>query len=84
MEKEIDKREFLKTQSHEQLEDLVIKGDKIILELRHRLYLITGCGNFGNPDWLSGHCTNCRCENPNMCNRCKAFQSAVEADKPDK
>lgn len=73
---EKSKREFLKNQSHEQLEIFVLNGDAIEDDLRNRLFLLSGCGNFGGQDGTDGSCVECFYNDRELYERCCLFQSA--------
>ena len=44
------KEDFLKNQTHEQLEIFVKNGELIQDNLRQRLFVLAGCGDFGGQD----------------------------------
>ena len=73
------KRDFLRQQSHEQLEIYVINADRTEENLRKRLFLLTGCRDFGDSDGTVGSCIDCSFEHPDMFNRCDAFKDMIRA-----
>lgn len=79
MHNQENKREFLKKQSHEQLEVFVLNGKIIEDNLRDRLFLLTGCSNFGGQDGMNGACIECFYENRDLHERCCLFQTAMHS-----
>ena len=71
------KEDFLKNQTHEQLEIFVKNGDLIQDNLRERLFLLSGCWDFGGEDGTNGACVECYYNNRELHERCCLFQSAM-------
>ena len=71
------KREYLQNQSHEQLVIFVMNGDDIQDDLRERLFLLSGCEDFGDCDGMNGTCYDCYIENKERNFRCRAFQEMM-------
>lgn len=69
-------RDFLKKQSHEQLEIFVLNSEMIIETLRDRLFLATGCPDFGGQDGTNGACVECFYNTPELHERCCLFQAS--------
>ena len=69
-----DNREYLRSVSHRQLEIMVRNRGYINELLRDRLFLITGCRDFGGQDGTNGSCVECFYHNPELHNRCCLFQ----------
>ena len=42
--------------------------------LRDRLFLLSGCSDFGNPDGLNGACVECSYKNEEQWKRCSLFR----------
>lgn len=72
-----EKHKFLKNQSHEQLEIFVLNGDAVEDNLRSRLFLLAGCGNFGGQDGTDGSCVECYYNNRELHERCCLFQTVA-------
>lgn len=70
---------FLKNQSHEQLEMIIMNEEHVEQELRKRLMVLTGCGDFGNSDGTIGDCVNCSFNRPDQFNRCDAFRDMMKS-----
>lgn len=65
------------------LEDFFEENSKenLLRSLHHRLYMLTGCANFGNINLATDSmCRDCNCNNPNQANRCKAFYNGLKSD----
>lgn len=73
------KREYLKNQTHEQLEIFVMNGDMQEEILRDRLFLLGGCHNFGGQDGTDGACVDCCYENRALFDRCCLFQNVCHS-----
>ncbi len=71
------KEDFLKNQTHEQLEIFVKNGELIQDNLRQRLFVLAGCGDFGGQDGTNGSCVECYYNNRELHERCCLFQSAL-------
>lgn len=71
------KEDFLKSQTHEQLEIFIKNGDLIQDNLRERLFLLSGCGDFGGQDGMNGSCVECYYNNRDLHERCYLFQIVV-------
>lgn len=71
------KEDFLKNQTHEQLEIFIKNGDLIQDNLRERLFLLSGCGDFGGQDGTNGSCVECYYNNRGLHERCCLFQTVV-------
>ena len=69
-----NKHDFLAKQSHEQLEIMVLNGEMVEDNLRDRLFLLTGCSNFGGQDGTDGACIDCYYNNRDLHERCCLFQ----------
>lgn len=67
-------REYLRSVSHRQLEIMVRNSGYVNELLRDRLFLITGCRDFGGQDGTDGGCVECFYHNPELHNRCCLFQ----------
>lgn len=74
---DISKRDFLKHQSHEQLETFILNDNIVEKSLRDRLYLLSGCHNFGENDGTDGVCYDCSINNKELFERCCLFQTAA-------
>ena len=44
--------------------------------LRRKLFLLTGCGYFGDSDGMNGSCVDCSIERTELWERCGYFQDA--------
>ena len=77
MQEKETKREWLKKQSHEQLEIFVFNHEYTESVLRDRLFLLSGCHDFGGQDGTNGSCVECCYNNPELHERCCLFQAAV-------
>ena len=77
MDKRDKYRDFLKKQSHEQLEIFLLNEDLVEDNLRSRLFLLTGCGDFGGQDGTNGSCVECYYNNRDLHDRCCLFQVAA-------
>lgn len=71
------KQEFLARQSHEQLEIFVMNAEMCNDILRDRLFLLSGCRDFGGQDGTNGSCCDCFHNNRDMFERCCLFQGAA-------
>ena len=69
-----DNREYLRSVSHRQLEIMVRNRSYVNELLRDRLFLITGCRDFGGQDGTNCSCVECFYHNPELHNRCCLFQ----------
>lgn len=72
-----EKRDYLKKQTHEQLEICILNNDMVEDILRDRLYLLSGCRNFGGQDGTDGSCIDCYITNKNLHQRCRLFQTSA-------
>lgn len=72
-----EKRDYLKRQTHEQLEIFILNNDMVEENLRDRLHLLTGCGNFGGQDGTDGSCIDCYMTNKDLHQRCCLFQTSA-------
>lgn len=73
------KEEFLRNQSHEQLEIFVLNHERSEKELRKRLFLLSGCGDYGRHDPMNGSCVDCYYEHRDLFERCCAFEDMVSS-----
>ncbi len=73
------KRDYLRRQTHEQLEIFVMNSDHAEARLRKKLFLLSGCGDFGNHDGMSGSCVDCCCNDRNLFDRCCAFSDMIDS-----
>ena len=69
-------REFLAEQTHEQLETFVLNAKMVESNLRDRLFLLTGCRDFGGQDGTNGACVDCYYYNNELHKRCCLIQEA--------
>lgn len=69
-----EKEDNLKNLTHEQLEVCISNKDMINDILRDRLYLLSGCRNFGGQDGMDGGCVECSFKNKDLHQRCCLFQ----------
>lgn len=72
-------KEQLKDIPRSQLEVMVNNKDYVIDILRDRLFLITGCREFGGQDGTNGGCVECFYNTPDLHNRCCLFQMAMHS-----
>lgn len=75
--KDETKDEFLARQSHEQLEIFVKNTEMQNDMLKDRLFLLTGCRNFGGQDGTDGTCIDCYYNDRKMFERCRLFKTAA-------
>ena len=73
------KKDFYRVQSHEQLEIFLLNKDREIDRLQDKLFLLSGCGIFGDMDGTNGSCVDCYYGNRNLFDRCNIFQAALRA-----
>lgn len=79
------KEEFLKNCTHEELEIFVLNHERSEKELRKRLFLLSGCGDYGRHDPMNGSCVDCYYEHRDLFERCCAFEDMVSSyDKAEK
>lgn len=71
------KREYLKQQPQELLVTFIMNGDYIEEGLRDRLFLLSGCRNFGESDGMNGACIDCFYENKDLHFRCRSFEAMM-------
>lgn len=71
------KDDFLAKQSHKQLEIFIHNYEYIEESLRNRLFLLSGCHDFGNQDGTNGSCIECYYNNPVLHHRCCLFQDSL-------
>lgn len=67
-------KDYLKSQSKEQLIVFLVNQKYIEKELRDRLFLLTGCSDFGNSDGMNGTCVECSVNNEQQWRRCCLFR----------
>jgi len=72
-----EKRDYLKRQTHEQLEICILNNEMMEDILRDRLYLLSGCRNFGGQDGTDGSCIDCYITNRDLHQRCCLFQTSA-------
>lgn len=70
------KREWLREQSQEQLITFIMNGDMMQDILRDKLFILTGCHDFGSSDGMNGSCVECCYENRALFDRCCLFGDA--------
>lgn len=78
------KQEFYEKQSKEQLIIFLNNHEYIEKAYNERLFLLTGCGDFGNSDGTVGSCVDCSYENPDLWERCHSFTFAYHDYKKKK
>jgi hypothetical protein len=78
------KQEFYESQSKEQLIIFCKNNDYLEETLRDRLFLLSGCGNFGYPDGTDGACVDCFYNNRELFRRCEYFAGAYHNYRKDK
>lgn len=82
--KEETEREYYARQSHEQLEIFLMNSKYTEKMLRDRLFLLTGCHDFGGQDGTVGCCVECCYENRELFDRCCIFKDAFHRYLIDK
>jgi hypothetical protein len=72
------KQEFYESQSKEQL--IIFLNNQEYKEeiLREKLFMLSGCRNFGGPDGMNGTCIECFHENRSLHDRCYYFSCALD------
>lgn len=78
------KQEFYESQSKEQLIIFLNNQDYVEQTLRERLFLLSGCGDFGYSDGTNGACVDCLYENRALWDRCHCFTFAYHDYKQKK
>ena len=71
--------ETLLEQSNEQCGMQSCDAASIEKDLRKRLRLLTGCGDFGGCNGANGIRYGCAEDAPNLCNRCLAFKELLRS-----
>ena len=70
----ISKDEFLKNQSKEQLIIFLKNREYVENRLRNRLFLLTGCSDFGNCGGMNGSCVECSYDREKLFESCHKFK----------
>ena len=81
---ELNKENWYARQSKEQLIIFLKNDDYIKQKLHDKLFLLTGCGSFGDSDGTNGSCVDCCYNNPQMFERCNLFQSVFHQYRKQK
>ena len=69
---------FLKDQTKEQLIIFLHNTELQLEDLRDRMYKITGCREFGNPDGMNGACVDRSYDEKELFERCWNFKFSKE------
>lgn len=76
--------EYWKKQPREQLEIEIHNQNLIIQDYMDRLFLITGCDGYGEPDGTDGVCLYCNENNLQRFRRCKLFADMYDKFKKER
>lgn len=72
------KKDYYNTQSKDTLITFLMNQEVVISQLRHKLFVLTGCKAFGDYDPMNGDCVYCHEKTPIDVERCQAFSKACK------
>ena len=81
---EEERREYLRRQSHEQLEIFILNDEYLESIMQDKLFLLAGCSEFGGADGTVGACVECFELNRALHERCCLFQEMLEKYRKSK
>ncbi len=73
------KRDFLRGLTHEQLEIFVLNNEYKEEKLRKKLFLLSGCREFGSCDPSNAACIECFHNNQCLFDRCCPFSDMINS-----
>ena len=71
------KKDYYETLSKEELITFLLNSDYRIENIEEKLYMLTGCGCYGDCDGMNGSCVDCDINNPELRKRCSEFQDKI-------